>query len=104
MIINMKVLFKNEKCTISSFSYIFKFNHVSLRVKSTTIFRRTEPKRSPYTKPIKSIEVSILILVCLIYKFIYVKLLLVCFHLYFKCFIEIKVNKQITDLCEQWQL
>ena len=66
MIINMKVLFKNEKCTISSFSYIFKFSHVSLSVKSTTILRHTEPKRSPYTKPVKSIEVSISILVCLL--------------------------------------
>ena len=65
-IINMKILFKNEKCTKSTFSYIFKFSHVSLSVKSTTIFRHTEPKTSPYTKPVKSIEVSILILVCLL--------------------------------------
>ena len=58
MIINMKILFKYEKCTISFFSYIFKFSHVSLSVQSATIFRFTEPKRSPYTKPVKSIEVS----------------------------------------------
>ena len=66
MIINVKIPFKNQRCIIGSFSYIFKLNRVSLSVKSTTIFRHTKPKKSSYTEPIKSIEVSILILVSLL--------------------------------------